>query len=201
MPGPFAHPPRCTAANALLDQLRRHHRPTADHCVRVAHVLMSVWASEPRTVGDPEPLLIGGAMHDIGKLFVPVTTLDSEHALSATEREMIRMHPYAGAEVLRSLGFPPVIVAAARDHHERWNGGGYPRGCNGEEVHPIARLTAVADAYVAMVEPGRRYRAPLSHEAALAEIRSCRGTQFDPQAADRLLHALSDRSCIPVVLA
>jgi putative nucleotidyltransferase with HDIG domain len=182
------------AAQALLNRLKQHHAPTAAHSTRVAKVIMAVWSQEPERLGDPEPLLIGGVLHDLGKLFVPAETLDSNRALDAREREMIRRHPEAGAEVLQMLGFSPVIVAAARDHHERWEGGGYPSGCPGTQLDPLARLTAVADAYVAMVEPGRKYRKPLGHAAALQEIKACRGTHFDPAAADQLTAALAGQA-------
>lgn len=175
------------AALALLDQLRRHHAPSADHSIRVARVLTAMWHAAPDILGDPEPVLVGGALHDIGKLFVAAATLGSNRRLDAGELAAIRAHPETGAQVLRVLGFPPLVVAVARDHHERWLGGGYPAGCRSEQLHPVTRAAAVADAFVAMVEPGRAYRQPLASHAALAEILACRGTHFDPQAAEILV--------------
>jgi len=191
LPALLSNSPRNAATRALVGQLRRHHAPTAAHSARVARVLMLMWARAPERLGDPEPLLIGGALHDIGKLFVPAATLDSDHGLDAAELLMIRRHPETGAEVLRSLGFPPLAIAAARDHHERWEGGGYPSGVRSEGLHVIARATAVADAYVAMVEPGRAYRTPLDPKAAVIELAACRGTHFDPELADILIAELT----------
>jgi putative nucleotidyltransferase with HDIG domain len=182
------------ATRALLEQLSRHHAPTARHSIRVMRVAVAMWARAPDRLGDAETLLIGGALHDIGKLFVPATTLDSDRPLEATEREMIRRHPEAGAAVLHKLGFSPQVVSAARDHHERWGGGGYPSGCRAEGMHPLAPAIAVADSYVAMIEPGRHYRKRMDSHAALQEIMACRGTQFDPIAADLLVSAMSDQS-------
>jgi HD-GYP domain-containing protein (c-di-GMP phosphodiesterase class II) len=107
---------------------------------------------------------------------------------------MIQRHPEAGASVLRKLGFSDQVVAVARDHHERWGGGGYPSGRRADGTDVLARVIAVADSYVAMVEPGRHYRRRIENQAALREIVACRGTQFDPVAADLLVAAMADRS-------
>lgn len=200
LPALLGSTPRGVAARSLVGQLRHHHAPTAAHCARVARVLMRMWARAPDQLGDPETLLIAGALHDIGKLFVPASTLGSDRALDEDGLATIRRHPETGAEVLRSLGFPLVVVAAARDHHERWQGGGYPVGGHSEDLHVVARATAVADAYVAMVEPGRAYRTPLTDGAALAELRACRGTHFDPVLADILLVELAERAAAGLAL-
>ncbi len=181
------------ATLALLDQMRRHHPPTAAHSVRVSRALMAMWGHAPERFGDPELVLMAGALHDIGKLFVPASTLGSGRKLDAEELAAIRQHPITGAEVLASLGFPLAVTDAARFHHERWTGGGYPTGNRSELLHPLTRAVAVADAFVAMVEPGRLYRAPMTKAAALAEISSCSGSHFDPEAADMLIAAFTDR--------
>jgi putative nucleotidyltransferase with HDIG domain len=192
---------RGEAAGALLERLRAHHAPTAAHSIRVARVLMALWGGAPDRLGDAETALMAGALHDIGKLFVPAGTLGSGRGLAPAELVAIRAHPETGARVLASLGFPPAVVAAARGHHERWDGGGYPSGRPASELHPLTRAVAVADSFVAMVEPGRAYRAPLTREAALAEVARCRGTQFDPAAADLLLAAFADEDSAQFALA
>ncbi len=193
-PGAAPLPAYNGATLALIDQMRRHHPPSAAHSVRVARAVMAMWAEAPEALGDAETVLMAGALHDIGKLFVPASTLGSGRRLDAEELAAIRMHPTTGSQVLSSLGFPRAVVEAARCHHERWAGGGYPSGIRAEALHPLSRAVAVADAFVAMVEPGRAYRAPMNKLAALAEITACRGTHFDPGAADTLLAALTHRS-------
>ena len=191
LPALVAWSPFRTVTHALLKQLRQHHAPTAAYSIRVARVLMWMWAAAPEELGDPELLLVGGALHDVGKLFISAATLGSGRVLDTSELAVIRRHPEAGADVLRNLGFPPLVVAAARDHHERWSGGGYPSKRPAAEMHYVARATAVADAYVAMVEPGRSYRSPLSRREAFIEIASCRGTHFDPEVADILITSVA----------
>lgn len=178
---------------ALLEQLRRHHAPTASHSIRVMRLAIAMWARSPDRLGEAETVLVAGALHDIGKLFVPASTLDSSRPLDAAERDAMRRHPEAGASVLQKLGFSSHVVDAVRDHHERWLGGGYPSGRRGEETHPLARTIAVVDAYAAMVEPGRHYRKRLTGQAALQEIMACRGTQFDPASADLLASVIAER--------
>lgn len=175
------------ASLALLDRLRAHHPPSAAHSVRVARLLVVMGGRASGAFGDPATLATAGALHDIGKLFVSATTLSSGRELSPDERNQVREHPATGARVLGSLGFDAAVVAAAREHHERWGGEGYPTGRPSRLLHPLGRFVAVADAFVAMVEPGRAYRAPLGQAAALAEIARCSGTQFDPAAAALLL--------------
>jgi putative nucleotidyltransferase with HDIG domain len=184
---------RGRATRALLEQLRRHHAPTALRSVRVARVLTAMAEPAPELLGDAETVLLAGALHDIGKLFVPAELLGSARGLSVEDWAAVRCHPEAGARLLTSLGFPPLVICAARDHHERWDGGGYPSGKPSSGMHPLARAVAVADAFVAMVEPQRTYRPPMTREAALAEIARCRGTQFEPAAADLLLAAFGDQ--------
>lgn len=193
-PDPSAAAQYNGATLALIDQLRRHHPPTAAHSVRVSRALMAMWARDPGRLGDPELVLMAGALHDIGKLFVPAATLGSGRRLDGAEFEAVRQHPSTGAGVLSSLGFPEEVAAAARGHHERWSGGGYPTGCLAETLSPLTRAVAVADAFVAMVEPGRAYRAPMTKAAALDEIAACSGSHFDPVAAETLIAAFADRS-------
>jgi putative nucleotidyltransferase with HDIG domain len=183
--------PGGTAARALLDQLGRHHVASLAHSRRVARVLLAICGAAPERFPDPGTVLLAGLLHDVGKLEVPAATLGSGGALSQAEFALVRRHPEAGAELLQELGFAAAVVAAARDHHERWDGRGYPAGRPGALLDPLSRALAVADSFVAMVEPGRAYRAPLDQAAALAEIARCRGTQFEPAAADLLLNAVA----------
>jgi HD-GYP domain-containing protein (c-di-GMP phosphodiesterase class II) len=95
---------------------------------------------------------------------------------------VLERHPQIGYRMLDSLGVDPVAEIVLH-HHERWDGAGYPEGLRGDASPLGARIIFVVDAYDAMTSD-RVYRARLSHEEALAELRRCSGTQFDPLIVD-----------------
>jgi HD-GYP domain-containing protein (c-di-GMP phosphodiesterase class II) len=103
--------------------------------------------------------------------------------LTDEQWELVKRHPADGARIVRRVeGYGPVADVIL-SHHERWDGSGYPRSLAGEEIPLAARLIAVADAYDVLTARDS-YRRPVSHEAAVAELRRNAGTQFDPQVVD-----------------
>lgn len=176
----------------LLATIRRHHPATANHSVRVATVLLAMWSHRPDGLGDMAEVVAAGLLHDLGKIFLPTSLLDAARRLDQQETRMMRAHPVTGAETLAALRYPEAVQAAARDHHERWQGGGYPTGRAGTALSPLARAICVADSFVAMIEPGRAYRRHLSVAEALREIQDCSGTQFDPEFAALLVEGLGE---------
>lgn len=175
---------------SLLDGLHSHDAATAAHSIRVAMASSTLIASLTDDAERKSEAVMAGLLHDIGKMFIPRDLLSSSRPLTKQERAVIDTHPALGAEVLESLRFPAALIQTARDHHERWDGTGYPSGRKGPTVLPLARAVGVADAFVAMVEPGRAYRAPRTLTSALEEIELCKGSQFDPCFAERLLRTL-----------
>ncbi|MDB5413081.1 MAG: metal dependent phosphohydrolase with sensor [Rubritepida sp.] len=172
-----------TRAQALLDRLHNHHPDSAAHSIRVAQLTMAMWSTARDLLGPAETALIGSLLHDAGKLYVPRSILGAERLLTPAERIIMCGHTGLGAELLAAQGFPDPVIAIARDHHERWSGGGYPSGAPAHGRLPIVRAVAVADAFIAMIETGRAYRAPMNHLQALREVEACSGTHFDPVAA------------------
>jgi diguanylate cyclase (GGDEF)-like protein len=122
-------------------------------------------------------------LHDIGKVALPDAILGKPGPLSETEWEFVRRHPVIGERMI--LATPALRRSAklVRASHERWDGNGYPDALAGEAVPLGARIVAVADAYAAMTAE-RPWRAALTPEAAIAELRSGAGTQFDPAVVD-----------------
>lgn len=164
---------------SLFEALRRHHPATFAHSERVA----SASAAFSRFLGlaNPEIFYLGGLCHDVGKLKAPVAILDKAGALDPYEREIIDRHGPAGARLLDGLGLPSEVLAAARHHHERWDGMGVPDGLVGKQIPLVARVVALADAFVAMTEDRPyRPRGAMSFEDALGCIASRSGSQFDP---------------------
>ncbi|MBA3842778.1 MAG: HD-GYP domain-containing protein [Actinobacteria bacterium] len=130
----------------------------------------------------------GALLHDVGKLRIDQRILDKPGLLTPSERREINKHPLEGARII-ALDVAPEIAEVVLTHHERWDGTGYPAGLAGEEIPLPARVVAVADAFLAMVED-RPYRESRSHEAAIEELRECAGAQFDPRCVDALLRAI-----------
>jgi HD-GYP domain-containing protein (c-di-GMP phosphodiesterase class II) len=129
-----------------------------------------------------EPLRLGGALHDLGKLAIPRWVLMKRTPLTAAEVARIREHPRTGARLLAPITPARPALPYVLFHHERWDGEGYPTGRGGGEIPIGARLLAVVDAFDAMTSD-RPYRRALSVEAAVAEVNRCAGGQFDPVVA------------------
>jgi putative two-component system response regulator len=124
-------------------------------------------------------------MHDVGKVGIPDGILLKPGQVTTAEYTVIKQHVSLGHEILSRSSQPLLTMAAeiAETHHERWDGQGYLRGLSGEDIPLIGRITAIADAFDAMVSP-RVYKPAIPAEAAYQEIRDGAGGQFDPNLAD-----------------
>ena len=132
-------------------------------------------------------------LHDLGKLALPRAILLKPGPLSAEEWAIIHRHPELGAQMLSRAGagwaeLGRIVVA----HHERWDGGGYPRGLAREAIPLEARIPSVVDAFDAMTSP-RVYRQPRAREEARAELERCSDLQFDPLVVAAFLQVLDGR--------
>lgn len=127
-----------------------------------------------------DDLKAAGIIHDIGKIAVSNNILEKDGPLDEEEWEEIRKHPETGYSILSTVNEYSPFAKIVLYHHERWDGKGYPNGLKGYEIPLQSRILGVADAYDAMVSE-RAYRKAMSREDALAELRRCAGTQFDPE--------------------
>jgi putative nucleotidyltransferase with HDIG domain len=131
-------------------------------------------------------LEFGALLHDIGKLRTPEEILNKPGKLDPAEWAVIKRHPLDGQEMLDRIGGVLAEVGlVVRGHHERWDGGGYPDGLVGADIPLAARIICACDAYSAMTTD-RPYRKAMPIEDALAELRKCAGSQFDPRVVDAL---------------
>ena len=128
-------------------------------------------------------LELGALLHDIGKIGVPDAILRKPAKLTDAEWEKMRLHPIHGQRILRNIKFLEVAALIVAQHHEKWDGSGYPYGLRGEDINLGARIFAVADAFDAMISD-RVYRRGRSYEAALEELEKFAGTQFDPMVVE-----------------
>lgn len=181
---PGQGPLNASAADApfirsLLKVLRAHDAYTFRHSVRT--VRLSLLLGRPCGVAPEQQRTLrhGALVHDVGKVFIPAGVLHKPGRLSAAEWEAVRRHPRAGARLLLDLPADPCVARVVAEHHEWWDGRGYPEGLRGDEIDFNARIVSVADAFDAMTS-ARPYRPATGYEAAAAELERCSGTQFDP---------------------
>ncbi len=177
---------------SMIETLALRDRMTARHSAAVARYARAI--AEEMELGPERQELVhtAGLLHDIGKFAFPDSILLAEQPLSEAQWEAIKRHPADGARVVQSVeGYGPV-AAIVLCHHERWDGGGYPRNLAGEEIPLLARLIAVADAYDVMTARDS-YHTPLPPAAAVAELRRQSGTQFDPQVIDAFVRLLDSQ--------
>jgi putative nucleotidyltransferase with HDIG domain len=125
-------------------------------------------------------LRLAGLMHDIGKIGIAEMILNNPGELRDDEWAEIRRHSEIGYRILSAVNEFSEIADCVLEHHERWDGKGYPRGLAGKEISLQARVISLADAFDAMTSD-RPYRKALSEEEAIAEIGNCAGKQFDPE--------------------
>jgi HD-GYP domain-containing protein (c-di-GMP phosphodiesterase class II) len=126
-------------------------------------------------------------LHDVGKIRIPPEIINKAGPLDAAERELIETHTIEGENMLEQVGgLLGHVGRIVRSCHEHWDGQGYPDGLAGDEIPLVARIVCTCDAFSAMTTD-RSYRRALSHEEALAELRRCAGTQFDPRVVEALV--------------
>jgi len=170
------------AADARTEYRPGHARRSGELAAQVARVL-GLPADQIETVR------YGALLHDIGQISVPEEVLRSPCPLTGEEWRMIRAHPLSGAQMLAVVPRLADIAAIVRAHHERWDGRGYPLGLRGEAIPLGARIVAVVDAYLAMIED-RPYRYARSPQEAMAEVERRAGTQFDPTVVPALVQVV-----------
>ena len=162
---------------------------TIEHQERVAVLARGIGAVMGLDPWRLEGLRICSLVHDVGKVEIPGEILSKPGRLSPMEFELIKTHAQSGYDILKEVDFPWPVAEVARQHHERMDGSGYPRGLKGEEILPEARILAVADVVEAM-SSHRPYRPSLGLETAVAEIGRKRGTAFDPSVVDACMEVL-----------
>jgi HD-GYP domain-containing protein (c-di-GMP phosphodiesterase class II) len=165
---------------SLVAAVEAHDRATRGHAERV-RVYTDLLADELKLYpADRDRLRWAALLHDVGKLEVPVSVLNKPGPLDPRELEIVRRHPEDGARLTLPLhAWLGEWAAAIGEHHERFDGRGYPRGAAGSEISLGARAIAVADCYETMTA-ARPYHQPKSPAEARRELVRCSGTQFDP---------------------
>ncbi len=190
---------RFRAAASLARAVDTRDAYTGSHSQRVAQLAGRIAVRLELPAEEVELCRLAGSLHDLGKLAIPEEILRKPDALSDAERVVLERHPQIGYRMLESLGVEP-IAEWVLHHHERWDGTGYPKNLSGEAIPLGARIIFVADAFDAMTSE-RVYRRPVGRDEALAELRRCAGTQFDPAIVSVFVEELAGELAVTGALA
>ncbi|MDQ3806510.1 MAG: response regulator [Acidobacteriota bacterium] len=164
---------------ALTAALETRDAETRGHSERVVNFSLRLGREMGLDREQLRSLEFGSLLHDIGKIGVPDAILRKPAALTEAEWMKMREHPRHGARILRGIEFLEGAARVVAQHHEKWDGTGYPSGLRGDEIDLNARIFAVADAFDAITSD-RVYRRGRSYEEAARELDRCAGTHFDP---------------------
>ena len=191
-------------------QRQREYRDTADQIIRI--IAKTIDARDKYTSGHShrvaayaveigrrfglseeqlEQLGFAALLHDIGKIGIPDQILNKHFQLTDEEYAIIKQHPTIGGDILKEFTLVPEAAVGALYHHERYDGRGYNKGLQGEEIPLYARIIAVADAYDAM-DSTRVYQKSMDPEVIYHELEKGRGTQFDAQFAEIMMAMMRD---------
>ncbi len=174
------------ALDALMQVLHAKDGYTASHCRRVSSLTR---LAGPRMGLEPLELrtaMLAAFYHDIGKLGIVNSVLTKPGQLTASEWHSITAHPTIGRELLESFLSVQRAALVIQQHHESWDGSGYPMSLTEEEILPEARILRVCDVYDALVSE-RPYRPAYAHSEAIEMIVNGIGAEFEPEAAEALL--------------
>ena len=173
----------------LADAVELQDAYTADHANEVAGLTVRVGERMGVSGSELERLRYGALLHDVGKIGVPPELLRKPGPLTSEERAKMDTHTAIGARMLERIPFLAPVAPLVRAAHERHDGGGYPDGLAGEQIPRGAMIIATCDAFHAMTSD-RSYRKAMPHDAAIAELRTSAGTQFDEVVVEALIAEL-----------
>lgn len=167
------------ALTAAIDAKDHYTFSHSNHVAQYASVLAEALGLDAEHI---EIIRQAGLLHDIGKIGTPEAILSKTTRLTQEEYEIMKQHVEASISMIKYLPSLDYVIPSVLGHHERWDGGGYPRGLSGNAIPIGARCLCLADSFDAMISK-RSYKEAMSVEEAIGEIRRNQGTQFDPELA------------------
>ena len=177
---------RNQTVNIIMQTLNEKNEREKRHSVEVAKWAKEIGVSMGLSVQKVKEIELAGLLHDIGKIAIKEDILNKPGKLTEEEYDEIKRHPESGYHILKSVDEYSSLAQCVLEHHERFDGKGYPKGIKGSQISLIARIIAVADAFEAMIAQ-RPYRKSLTEEMAIEEIKKNANTQFDPEVVTAFL--------------
>lgn len=169
--------------HSLVNSVDAKDPYTCGHSERVAYISRCLAQAAGLSAYTCDRIYLAGLLHDVGKIGVPDAILTKPGKLTDEEFTVLKRHPQIGAHIVEHVRQIHDLIPGVLHHHERMDGRGYPGGLAGEEIPLLGRIICLADCFDAMTT-NRTYRSALPVKAAIAEIRRCAGTQFDPNLAE-----------------
>ncbi len=176
---------------ALSEAVDAKDRYTSGHSKRVAEYSKMIAKRMGKSDSEQENIYRAGLLHDVGKIRIPVDIINKPSKLTDEEYDLIKLHSVTGYHILKNISEHKEMAIAAKYHHERYDGKGYPNGLAGEDIPEVSRILAVADSYDAMTS-NRSYRKGLPQDVVKGEIEKGKGTQFDAHIADIMLQMIDE---------
>jgi response regulator RpfG family c-di-GMP phosphodiesterase len=185
-------------AETLINAMEAKDIYLRGHSQRVADLGASIASQLDLDDDTVEDVRLAGRLHDVGKIGIREAVLNKPDRLSADEYAHVKDHVRIGVEILSPLQHIRTVLEYVHDHHEHWDGSGYPRGRAGEEISIGGRILAAADTFDAITST-RAYRGSLSAEGALAAMKMMVGTHIHPTVFDALRRVIETRQALPFV--
>ncbi len=183
---------------SFADMIEQRDTYTAGHTERVAHYCLLIARRMGLGLEEKKKLYKAAILHDIGKVATPDSVLLKPGKLTELDYDLIKVHAFAGYEMLSQIEMYEELAVIIQHHHERYDGTGYPDGLKGEAIPLLSRIMAVGDAFDAMTT-NRIYKPKKEPDAALAELRGCSGSQFDPAVVEAAVMVLADIEISPAI--
>ena len=176
---------------ALVNAIEAKDPYTSGHCQRVMEISCEIAARMNLDEDSIKDLRYAALLHDIGKIGISAGILNKNGKLTEHEYEEIKKHPKISYNILKDIEFLGDGLKAILEHHEKYNGSGYPFKLKGTDISFLGRILCIADAFDAMTSD-RTYRKGMSMELAIVEIERSRGIQFDPQISDVFINMIRE---------
>lgn len=184
-----------STVQALVSAIEASDAYTRGHSERVTRFSIALGRRMGLDAESQRRLEQAAVLHDVGKIGIDINILHKREKLTAADIEVLKQHPSIGVRILEPISFLSGVRDIIEQHHERYDGQGYPKGLNGEECLLEARILAVCDTYDAMTSD-RPYRKALPHEVAIQEIVDHSGRQFDPVVAGSFISMFTENQLL-----